>query len=412
MKRIFVLAALALVATGRLTAQTSLDVIIQDLKDARQQHDQAASQAMTSFLSALDAASQSGAQALDLYKRAGGSLPDLAPVRHHYEYETPTEKAARESIDAQSYAAAAIVVQVHCGLMRYAALLSLNPPPPGTKDQWLAWLKTIAQVYPQLAGSRALKDVAMRDSVISEYLGFHGWGASEQGGWAVHDLPRLYRSLVLEPLRHPPGPGTLDAWDTYTAMLQADETDHDKWTQADEPPLDFDRGADDFAIEPSLDKLAALDAIVKANPTSDQTNDWIARMTTMITVYQQGGSNHSQMPGPTASSPTSDAAGVMPQATAGTPSSGTGAPIPTAAPGVVTSGGGAPLPAATPGTPTSGTGAPTPTAAPGVIPGGTGAPIPSATPGSPTSGALAPTPTAAPGTPTSGTTAPTPTATP
>ena len=412
MKRIFVLAALALIFAGRLTAQTSLDVIIQDLRDAQQQHNSAASQAMTSFLAALDAASQSGSQALDLYKRAGGNLPDLAPVRHHYEYETPTEKEAREAIDAQNYAAAAIVVQVHCGLMRYAALLALDPPPPGTKDQWLAWLKSIAQVYPQLAGSRALKEVAMRDSVISSYLGFHGWGNSVQGGWTVRDLPGLYRQLVLEPLRHPPGPGTLDAWDTYTSMMQADESDHDKWTNSEEPQLDFDRGADDFAIEPSLDKLATLDAIVKANPTNDHLNDWITRMNAMIATYQQAGSTHSQMPGPTASSPSSDAGSVTPQATAGTPSSGTGAPTPTAAPGVVTSGGGAPTPSATPSTPTSGAGSPIPAATPGVVPAGTGAPIPSASPGTPTSGAAVPTPTAAPGTPSSGTTAPTPAATP
>jgi hypothetical protein len=303
MKRLFLVAGLAFFAMSRVMAQTSLDVIIQDLKEVKQQHDQAASQAMTTFLTTLDTASQSGSEALDLYKRAGGNLPDLTPVRKHYEYETVSEKEAREAIDAQNYAAAAIVVQVHCGLMRYAALLSLKPAPPGTQDQWLVWLKTIAQVYPQLSGSRALKDVAMRDSVISNYLNFHGWGGSDQGGWAVHDIPRLYRDLVLEPLRHPPGPGTLDAWDTYTNMLQGDEPDHDRWTNSDEPPIDFDRGSDDFAIEPTLDKLAALDAIIKANPTSDHLNDWITRMQAMITVYQQGGTNHSPTPAatPTAS---------------------------------------------------------------------------------------------------------------
>jgi hypothetical protein len=299
MKRLFVMVGIALFAMSRVMAQTSLDVIIQDLKEVKQQHDQAASQAMTTFLTSLDAASQSGSMALDLYKRAGGNLPDLTPVRKHYEYETVSEKEARDAIDAQNYAAAAIVVQVHCGLMRYAALLTLKPPPPGIQDQWLVWLKTIAQVYPQLAGSRALKDVPMRDSVISNYLQFHGWGNSEQGGWAVHDIPRLYRDLVLEPLRHPPGPGTLDAWDTYTAMLQGDEPDHDRWAQVDEPPIDFDRGADDFAIEPTMDKLAALDAIVKANPTSDHLNDWIARMEAMIDVYQKAGANHSQTPAAT-----------------------------------------------------------------------------------------------------------------
>jgi ribosomal protein S21 len=348
MKRLFVLAAFALLAATRATAQTSLDVIIQDLREVKQQHDQAASQAMTTFLGSLDAASQSGAQALDLYKRAGGNLPDLTPVRHHYEYETPTEKEAREAQDAQNYAAAAIVVQVHCGLMRYAALLTLKPAPPGIQDQWLTWLKTISQVYPQLAGSRALKDVPMRDSVVSNYLQFRGWGNSEQGGWAVHDIPRLYRDLVLEPLRHPPGPGTLDAWDTYTNMVQADESDHDKWASVDEPPIDFDRGADDFAIEPTLDKLATLDAIIKANPTSDHLNDWITRMTAMIKTYQQGGTNHAQMPAPTPGTPSSDATSIAPAPTAGTPSAGTAAPLPAATPSAPAAGTVAPTPAATP----------------------------------------------------------------
>ena len=59
-----------------------------------------------------------------------------------------------------------------------------------------------------------------------------------------------------------------------------------------------------FAIEPTLDKLAALDAIVKANPTSDHINDWITRMGAMITVYQQAGSSHSQTPAPAAGTPT------------------------------------------------------------------------------------------------------------
>jgi hypothetical protein len=380
MKRLFMLAGLALLAATRATAQTSLDVIIQDLREIKQQHDQAASQAMTTFLTTLDAASQSGSQALDLYKRAGGNLPDLTPVRHHYEYETPTEKEAREAIDAQNYAAAAIVVQVHCGLMRYAALLTLKPAPPGIQDQWLLWLKTISQVYPQLAGSRALKDVPMRDSVISNYLGFRGWGNSDQGGWAVHDIPRLYRELVLEPLRHPPGPGTLDAWDTYTSMMQGDEPDHDKWTNAVEPAIDFDRGADDFAIEPTLDKLATLDAIIKANPTSDHLNDWITRLTAMIHTYQQGGTSHAQLPAATPGTPSSDAAGVAPAATPGTPSSGAAVPTPVASPGVPTSGTVAPTPAASPSSPTS--------AAAG--------PIPAATPGTPTSGTTAPTPTATP----------------
>jgi hypothetical protein len=349
MKRLVVLAGLGLFfAAPRLPAQTSVQELEQDLVTYKTAHDQANSQLLTTFLSTLDAASQSGSQALDLYNRAGGSLPDLSPVRHHYEYETPTEKAQREAIDAQNYASVAIVVQVHCGLMRNAALLVLQPKSQEVKDQWIAWLKTMASVYPQLAGSRALKSVAMRDSVISNFLGFHGWGDSEQGGWAITDMPRLYRDLVLNPLRNPPGPGTLDAWDTYMAMVQADEPDSDHWTTVVEPPLDFDRTADDFAIEPTMEKLAQLDQIIKANQGSDHLDEWINRTRQMIAVYQNGAAQHSALPGPTP----------------GTPSSGGNSPIPAASPGTPTAGGNAPLPTATPGTPTAGGPAPTPTATP------------------------------------------------
>lgn len=396
MQRLSVFAALGLAMMAPAAAQSSIDEVERDLNQFKTQHDQASSQVLTNFFSQLDAASQSGGVALDLYKRAGGDMPDLAPVHKHYEYETPTEKAAREAQDAQAYASVAVVVQIHCGLMRNAAALALQPKSQEVHDKWVAWLKTMAQVYPQLAGERALKRVSMRDSKISDYLNFHGWGNSEEGGWSIHDMPRLYKELVLQPLRNPPGPGTLDAWDTYEAMVQADDPDHDHYVNVTEPPLDFDRAADDFAIDPTMEKLTTLDQIIKGNQASDHLDEWVARTRQMIAVYRASGSNHTPLPGPSTSASSPGTTGTTPGATPGTMASGTAGTTPGATPGTPSSGGGAPTPAPSPGTPASGGGAPTPTASPGVT----------------TSGGTAPTPTASPGTPTSGGTASTPTATP
>jgi hypothetical protein len=370
MKRIVVIAvAGVLFAVGRAEAQTSLDVIQDDLKAAREAHDTANTQMMHTFLSTLEAASQSAGTALDLYSKAGGNLPDAAPVRSHYEYETPSEKEQRQEIDAQNFESVAIVIQVHCGLMRNAALLALTPKAPGVQEQWMDWLKTTADIYPQLSGRRALKDVSMRDSVVSRYLGFHSWGNSEMGGWSVSQLPQIYHDQVLEPLRHPPGPGTMDAWDTYIAMRQADEPDKEKWSQQEEPELDFDRDSDDFTIQPSIDKLAALDAIIKANPNDDHLDEWITRMQTMIDTYRRGGTATGLLPGATPGTPSSEAPGVTPTASPGTPSSGTTGALPSATPGTPNSGTRSPMPAASPGTPVSGTTAPLPAATPGIVTG-------------------------------------------
>jgi hypothetical protein len=384
MKRFVVTGMMALFIAGRAGAQTSIDVLESDLKEVKQQHDTAASQLMNTFLATLQEASQSGGTALDLYKKAGGNLPDAAPVTKHYEYETPSEKAAREALDTQNFASVAVVIEVHCGLMRNAALLTIEPKAPGVQDRWQEWLKTTAEIYPQLAGHRALKDVAMRDSVVSSYLGFRGWGDAEPGRWSVRDLPELYRNQVLEPLRHPPGPGTMDSWDTYIAMRQADEPDKEKWTQQEEPDLDFDRDADDYAIQPSMDKLAALDALIKANPSDDHIDSWIKRMQAMIDSYRRGGTATGLLPGATPSSPSSEVSSVAPAATPGTTSSGGVASTPSATPGSTSSGGAALTPGATPGTTSSGTGAPLPAATPGTPSSGSGAPIPGATPGTAT----------------------------
>jgi hypothetical protein len=352
--KLWILAAVGcLFSNLPLPAQTSIQVLEQDLQDVKQKHDDANSQLVTTFLSTLDSASQSPSTALELYKSAGGSLPDLSPVRKYYEYETPSEKAVRDAQDATTFAAAAVVIQVHCGLMHYAALLTINPKAPGLQENWLNWLRTAGQMYPQLQGKRALKDVAMRDSVISSYLGFRGWGDKDPGKWALHDLPQLYHDLILEPARHPPTAATLDLWDTYIAMRQADQPDHDKWAQEDEPPLDFDRGSDDFATQPSMEKLSTLIAIIKANPSHSQLDDWIARMKTMIRSYQGGAVAPAtgQLPGATPGTPSSEAAGTLPAATPGTPSSAAGGDTPAATPGTPSSATGGPIPAATTGNP-------------------------------------------------------------
>ena len=381
MKRFVVMGIVALVALGRAEAQTSIDVLEDDLKEAKATHDASASQLMTNFLGTLQNAEQSPAAALDLYQKAGGNLPDAAPVHSHYQYETPTEKAEREAIDANNFASVAIVIQIHCGLMRNAALLALTPNAPGVKDQWLDWLKATATQYPQLEGKRALKEVAMRDSVVSSYLGFSGWGDSEQGQWAVKDLPHLYRELVLDPLRNPPTQATIDAWNTYIAMKQADETDKDKWTQQIEPTLEFDRDEDDYNVLPSMDKLAALDAIIKANPTSDHLTDWIKRMQVLIDSYRQGGTRTTLLPGATPGTPSSEAPGLTPAATPGSPASGTAAAPAAATSGTSSTAGATVLPSATPGSPASGTTAATPAATPGTPSAGTTTPVPGATPG-------------------------------
>lgn len=347
MKRLFVWVGAGLLAATRLLAQSSIQVLEDDLNEAKTQHEQANSTMLTNFTGALDAASQNSSAALDLYQKAGGNMPDPAPVQTRYDYETPTERHAREALDAQNLAIFGMVVQVHCGLMKNAALLVLQPKAQDVHDQWIAWLKTTASLYPQMPGKRALKDVKMRDSPISSYLGFHGWGDAEQGGWSIKSLPQLYHDLVLEPLRNPPGPGTLEAWDTYLAMLQADAPSPDHWAQVTAPPLEFDRTADDFAIEPSIDKLQQLDQIIKANPGSDHLDAWIARARQMIEAYKNGPA-HSALPGPTPGTPSSGSAAPTPTASPGTPSSGSTTPTPTASPGTSSSGGNSPMPTATP----------------------------------------------------------------
>jgi hypothetical protein len=284
-------------------AQSSLDILEQDLNQVKKEHQEAASQATMGFLTQLETASQSPDAALNLYQQAGGPLSDPIAVNSQHAYETPDEKATRLAQDQDNLSNLAYVLQVHCGLMRFAGLFIVHPDQKGLHGEWIAWLKTAAQIYPTLKGQETkpvaprggqtrgagrggaiadYRDVTMRDSIISNYLGFQGWGEKEQGHWKIKDLPQLYRANVLDPLRSSPSAETLTAWDAYIGMKSADQPDRDKWNQIDYPPLEFDRTSDDFAIARTTEKLATLVNILKANPTHPQLDDWIARVHQMV----------------------------------------------------------------------------------------------------------------------------------
>jgi hypothetical protein len=126
----------------------------------------------------------------------------------------------------------------------------------------------------------------MGESLIGRYLGFNGWEGKEQADWAVSDLPKFYRTDVLEPLRKTPTADTLAAWDVYIAMKNADQIEPAQWTQIDYPTLEFDRGTDDYAMKPGMDKLETLIAIVKSVPTHPQLDAMIARLHTLMDDYR------------------------------------------------------------------------------------------------------------------------------
>jgi hypothetical protein len=309
---------------GFASAQNSLDALEQELKEAKQQHQEVASAALTNFFSQIDAAMGSSDAAVALYEQAGGSPPAPAPVVTAHENETATEKEARLALDQGNLSKLGAALQLHCGLMHYAALFVVKPDQKGLQDDWVAWLKSVAPVYPQLAvpaesgeqnpehhkrkrnnaedGAPAaarqppfnpedIKGKAMRDSLISKFLGFSSWDDKEQGGWSVRDLPKLYRTNVLEPLRASPTAATLAAWDAYIAMANADEQDNDRWNQVVYPPLEFDRACDDYAVAPGTEKLEGLVSLIKENPTNPHVDDWIARVHQLLLDYRanQGG---------------------------------------------------------------------------------------------------------------------------
>jgi hypothetical protein len=328
---------------GFAVAQNSLDVLEQELNEAKQQRQDVATQTLSNFFSQVDAAMGSPDAAVALYQQAGGVLPDPAPVVTEHTDETATEKAARVALDQANLSRFGAVLQLHCGLMHYAALLVVKPDQAGLQTEWLAWLQKAAQIYPLLSAPAAnteekpvqykkkkdkdkednapaptlpppfypeeLKGKNMRDSIISKFLGFKSWADKEQGGWSVRDLPRLYRANVLEPLRASPTPATLAAWDTYIAMANADEKDNDRWNQVVYPPLQFDRDCDDYAIAPGTEKLEGLVNLIKANPTYPQVEDWIARVHQLMDDYRAhhgGNPTTAQNPASSPSAPATD----------------------------------------------------------------------------------------------------------
>jgi hypothetical protein len=225
---------------GFAVAQSSLDALQQELTEAKQQHQEVSTQVLTNFFGQIDPAMASPDVAVALYQQSGGAMPDPSPVVTQNEDETPTEKQARLAFDQANVTRLGTVLQLQCGLMHYAALFVVKPNQPGLQADWVTWLKSAAQLYPQTnvpaqadappppehhkrkrddgqgqgpAKSQSrpapfdpsdAEGKAMKDTLISKFLGFNAWGDKEQGGWAVKDLPKLYRTNVLEPLRASP----------------------------------------------------------------------------------------------------------------------------------------------------------------------------------------------------------------
>jgi hypothetical protein len=338
---------LFLLPNSFVRAQSSIDILDQELKTAKQQHEDMTSQVVSNFFSQVDAGMGSSDAAVSLYQQAGGVLPDPSPVVTQHASETVSERAAREAVDQAAISKLGMLLQLHCGLMHYGALFVLDPKRAGLQEQWVSWLQKAAPLYAQLAPlpepvvggnpggapHRHKKDLAdagggggangqpppkpvslpdlkaktLHDSIISRYLSFKKWGDGEQGGWAVKDLPRLYRTNVLEPLRVTPNDATLASWDVYIGMMNADEPENDRWAQTVYPPLHFDRACDDYTISPSTEKLEGLIKIVSASPTHPQADDWIARIHKLLDDYRahHGGSAiAAQLPG--AATPTKD----------------------------------------------------------------------------------------------------------
>jgi len=309
--------AVGFILPGHLAcAQTSLDVLEQDLNQAKQEHLTASSQNFKNLISQLSTASGSSDAALALYQQAGGLMPDPSSVTTTHDSETPSEKRTRLQQDQDNSSLVANLVQTHCGLMYFAVLFISDPNQAGLHDNWIAWLKTKAQLYPQLKGTGELKAIVepssgdspppkwekkkngeskhigdwktipIGDSIISKYVGFRGQDDKEQSHWAVKDIPKFYRSDVLDPQRTTPTADTLAAWDAYIAMKNADQPDSDQWNQVEYPSLAFERASDDYKITPTMDKLEVLVKIVKSYPVHPQLDDMIARVHTMLHDYR------------------------------------------------------------------------------------------------------------------------------
>ena len=324
--------AMGLAAARFAHAQNTLDALEQELKEAQQQHDDVTAQNLTNFFSQVDQAMQSSDAAVTLWQNAGGAMPALTGTTTQYSSETVTEREAREAKDKANAQALGGMLQVHCGLLHYGATFITSPDQKGLKDDFNGWLQKIAEVYPQLGAPASadnapapggggggyhhhhdgggaggggaappppplnfsdLKDKSLHDSPISKFLGFTVvFKDKDQGSWSVKQIPALFKSNILDPSRATPNQTTLANWDIYVAMMQADETDPDKWTTTDYPPLQFERAYDDYAISPNTDKIETLVQIIHANPTHASAPDWLTRTKTLLDAYRtaHGGS--------------------------------------------------------------------------------------------------------------------------
>jgi hypothetical protein len=308
-----------LFSTRLAVAQSTLQTLQQELKDAQQQHQDITAQTLSNFLSQIEQAMGGPDAALALFQQAGGTLPDPSPVVTDHALETASEKSARLALDQGRLTRLGALVQLHCGMMRYAALFVVKPNQKGLQNDWVAWLKSAPPLYLQASLPAATQNTeptptphkrkkigqddtlapappprikspemyvkTMHDSIISKFLGFNAWADSDQGGWSVKDLPKLYRANVLDPLRATPTTDTLAVWDAYISMANADEKDNDNWNQVVYPPLQFERACDDYTIAPSTEKLEGLVNLIKANPTYPQADDWITRVKQFMDDY-------------------------------------------------------------------------------------------------------------------------------
>jgi hypothetical protein len=338
-----------LLQAGMARAQSSLDALEDELKEVKQQHEDATAQNLANFFGQVDQAMADPGAAVTLYQQAGGTLPPPTPVTTVHDTESASERDARLAQDQANATGLGNMLQVHCGLLHYAALFVTNPDQKDLPDQFNAWLQKVAQVYPSLGNLPAsgggaggpgggdsngekhhhreagaggpggggqgfslndLKAKTMRDSLIAKYLGFKSWGDKEPGGWAVRDIPNLFKAKILDPLRATPSQATLDAWNVYIAMASADEPDNDKWTNTEYPPLQFERACDDFAITPGTDKIENLVQIIHANPTHPDADEWIKRTKQMLDDYS---AKHGGRPAPSAiAAPPPPASGTNP----------------------------------------------------------------------------------------------------
>lgn len=276
---------------GLVQAQDTVDALEKDLQQIKQERQEATTQTLTNFFNQLTAASQSPDAALALYINSGGPVPPPSQIQTSYAHETPHEKEAREAQDAARLINLAYVAQLHCGLMRFAGTFVMTPDQKGLHQEFAAWLKSTPQIFAQIKDDglpqvRELRRKAMAASPISSALGFTAWGDKEQGTWNVSGIPGLYRAEVLEPLRVTPNTDTLAAWDVYISLKAATQPDQTKWAQVEYPALMFERGCDDYAISPTMDKLQALVAIIKASPTHPKVDDMIAKVHTLAQDYR------------------------------------------------------------------------------------------------------------------------------